>query len=60
MSAKTVREIIRMLRRFPPDSIVGWADHDHGDDELNALVRYADEATPAQRSKYGVDVVLRP
>ena len=58
--AQTVREVIRMLKRFPPDAIVGWMDHDQSDDELNALVRTAREASPAQKSKYGIGVVLAP
>ena len=56
--AQTVREVIRMLRRFPPEAVVGWQDHDQSDGELNALVRVAREASPEQARKYGVGVVL--
>lgn len=59
MSA-TVGELIRMLKRFPRDAIVGWQDHDQADDELNALVRTVEEAVPALKRTHGVDVVLRP
>lgn len=56
--AQTVGDLIRMLRKFPRDEIVGWADHDQSDDELNALVRTVTEASDAQRAKYGIGVVL--
>lgn len=55
---QTVGELIRMLKRFPRDAIVGWQDHDQSDDEMNALVRTVHEASPVQRAKYGVGVVL--
>lgn len=58
--AQTVREVIRMLKRFPPEAIVGWQDHDQSDNELNALVRVAREASPAQVRKYVAGVVLAP
>lgn len=56
--SKTVGELIRDLKRFPRDAIVGWQDHDQSDDELNALVRTVHEASPIQKSKYGVGVVI--
>jgi hypothetical protein len=55
----TVRQLIAKLRKMPPDGVVGWADHDHSEDELNALVRCVDEASDTLKRTHGVDVVLR-
>ena len=34
----TVKELIRRLRKFPPDAEVGLQDHDAGEYELSAKV----------------------
>jgi hypothetical protein len=56
----TVHELIRRLKQFPRDAEVGWADHDHSDDELNGRVRYVEEASDFIKRERGVQVVLRP
>jgi hypothetical protein len=55
-----VHELIRRLKQFPRDAEVGWADHDHSDDELNGRVRYVEEASDFIKRERGVQVVLRP
>lgn len=35
-----VKELIKKLKQMPPDSEVVWQDHDHGEYEVNARVRY--------------------
>jgi hypothetical protein len=56
----TVKQLIAQLRKMPVNAVVGWADHDQGDDELNGRVRIVEEASEAVKREYGVGVVLRP
>lgn len=34
----TVKQLIKELKKMPPDTIVYWADHDHGQYEFNNVV----------------------
>lgn len=59
MTALTVKKLIGQLKKFPPDATIGFADHDHSDDEMNGVIRTVDEASDAQERTWGVKVVLR-
>lgn len=56
----TVRQLIAMLKKMPQDAVVGWQDHDHSEDELNARVRSVGEASDALKASHGVGVVIFP
>lgn len=60
----TVRELIAELRKMPQNAKVGWQDHDHGENDLNAPVGYVEradaEAIERETGYAGIGVVLRP
>lgn len=56
----TVKQLIAKLRKFPPNARVGWADHDHSEDELNGAAGRVEEATDYVKDRWNVDVVIRP
>jgi hypothetical protein len=56
----TVKQLIDHLKKMPPDDLVGWADHDQNEEELNGRVRIVEEASAEVRRLYRVGVVLRP
>ena len=58
--ALTVRQLIAKLKKMPQAARVGWQDHDHSEDELNALVGRVDEASENLDRSHNVQVVLRP
>ncbi|MHA9057248.1 hypothetical protein ACYBCP_21835 [Klebsiella pneumoniae] len=40
MAQTTVKQLINKLRKMPPDAVVIWKDHDHGEGEFNNFVSY--------------------
>jgi hypothetical protein len=50
----TVKELIRRLRAFPPDSEVGIQDHDASEYELSARVRDVLPFNPSRCKMEGV------
>lgn len=60
----TVKQLIKELRRFPPDAVVAWQDHDQPPNEINARVSYLRDFDPATSFDpdfcAGIGVVLRP
>jgi len=56
----TVAQLIRKLKKFPPNMKVGFACHDNGDDEMAGHVSYIDFlADGEQKQFYGPTVILR-
>lgn len=55
----TVRRLISLLKKMPQNAGVGIQDHDHGEDEMNGLLRSVEEASPTLKKERGVGVVLR-
>lgn len=55
----TAGQLIKELKKFPPESIVAWQDHDHGDEEFNGFVGKVDESSDYLKSQRGIDVVIR-
>ncbi len=60
-----VKELIKQLKKYPPDAEVVWRDHDQSEGEFNGHVNYvrewsehdvANDSYPDQR--VGVGVVL--
>lgn len=45
MAQTTVKQLINKLRKMPPDAVVIWKDHDHGEGEFNNIVSYVYDAT---------------
>ncbi|ECC5187603.1 hypothetical protein AAQ05_005528 [Salmonella enterica subsp. diarizonae] len=45
MSKLTVKQLIKELRKMPPEALVIFKDHDHGEGEFNNYVRYVDDVT---------------
>lgn len=37
----TVANLIKQLRKLPPDALIVWQDHDHYEYEYNAMVNEA-------------------
>ena len=56
----TVQKLISELKKMPQRAIVGWQDHDHASDELNAVVNSVWEVDHALKISHNVGVVLRP
>jgi hypothetical protein len=46
MGDLTVRDLIRELRKHPPDARVAWRDHDQSEGEINAPVGSVDSFNP--------------
>lgn len=55
----TVRELIRALRKFPPDTVVAMADHDHQAGEISGFLRRVEEAEDQAHLDRGIGVILR-
>lgn len=34
----TVKQLINKLKKMPPDAVVIWKDHDHGEGEVGGIV----------------------
>lgn len=56
--AMTVEQLIRELRRFPKDAIVGIQDHDAGEHELSARVCGVYAFNPDECEMAGSDRVI--
>ncbi|MEE8308645.1 MAG: hypothetical protein V3R81_15365 [Gammaproteobacteria bacterium] len=58
----TVKELIKELKKHPPESEVGWRDHDASEDAITDRVKTVDEFDPETsfdpRFCEGVRVVL--
>ena len=59
MTALTVKQLISKLKKFPPDAVVAFADHDHSDDEMNSVIGQVIEASSYLEEKRGIGVILR-
>ncbi|MGQ5289862.1 hypothetical protein ACULN0_10970 [Pectobacterium actinidiae] len=61
MAGMTVRQLIKELKKMPPDSVLVWRDHDQDDDEINNFVRnvefYPAETVPFDCIEDGRSVV---
>lgn len=45
MAHLTVRQLIKELKKMPPEAAVIIKDHDHGEGELNDYVRFVSDVT---------------
>lgn len=41
----TVKQLIKELKKMPPEAVVIIKDHDHGEGELNGYVHYVSDVT---------------
>ena len=42
----TVAELIKELKKHPPESYVGWQSYDNGEDEISGLVETVSSFVP--------------
>lgn len=52
----TVRELIKQLKKMPPEATVIIKDHDHGEGEFNNYVRYVRDVTDEFSASYDPEV----
>ncbi|MEQ9844578.1 hypothetical protein [Pectobacterium brasiliense] len=61
MAKMTVRQLIKELKKMPPDAVLVWRDHDQDEDEFNNFVGNVDffpaETVPFDRIEDGCSVV---
>ncbi|MDV2903103.1 hypothetical protein R0H17_15800 [Phytobacter diazotrophicus] len=45
MSRLTVKQLIKELKKMPPEALVVWKDHDHSEGEFNNHVGFVDDVS---------------
>jgi len=55
MAKLTVKQLIKELKKMPPESTVIWKDHDNGEGEFNNYVRFVSDVT----SEFSTDEEVR-
>lgn len=52
-----VKQLISKLKKFPPESVVVWQDHDNDDDEYSGTVATVEDGYELYE-KLGITVVV--